>query len=210
MDFNFIMHLKILKPNRFAVILTIIGLAYAMIANIKAQTTNSIPKNIFLTDDGKVFWYKSGQRLIDVRKIEAAQNSSESRPASEDPEGHWGQATNGFQLSLRFERRTFTNGETIVATVLMRNITDRPQTYFRPIQIVAIKDGNVLKRKDNMEPKQITVSPETTLFPQTQHKYKENLSQIFDLAENGEYIFQAVSNQPNVTSQKVSVLIVNQ
>ena len=176
-------------------------------------STNTIPTNLFLTDNGSLFWYKNstGERVVHIKDIETATNSPESRPADQDPEGHWGQATNGFQISLRFEKGLFTNGESIVAITLMRNITSQPQNYFRPIQIVATKDGKPLDRKDKKEIDviEITMPPETTVFPQTQQKNRVRLDQIYDLTQSGEYVFQAVCRHPEVASQKVSILIKN-
>ncbi len=187
-------------------------LAFGIIQVIAGvPSTNSIPTNLFLTDNGSLFWYKNstGERVVHIKDIETATNSPESRPADQDPEGHWGQATNGFQISLRFEKGLFTNGESIVAITLMRNITSQPQNYFRPIQIVAIKDGKRLERKDKKEIDviEITMPPETTVFPQTQQKNHVRLDQIYDLTQSGEYVFQAVCHHPEVTSQKVSVVI---
>ena len=48
------------------------------------------------------------------------------RPAEDDPEGHWGAPSEGYQLSIRLEKETFTNGEPITASVLLRNVSDRP------------------------------------------------------------------------------------
>jgi|GEM_PF-3848932 len=203
------MQFIIIKLNR-SFIFFIAALWLGAVVNLSAQMTNSIPTNIFLTDDGKVFWYKPGKRLIDAKKIKEAQNSPESRPADQDPEGNWGLATNGFQLSLRLEKEIFTNGEPVVVVTLMRNITNQPQTYFQGIQIVASKDGKLLERKKNkneIDVKEINLFPETTLFPQTQRRNQETLNGIYDLTQNGEYIFQAVSHHPEVASEKVSVLI---
>ena len=179
-------------------------------------STNSIPPNLFLTDNGSLFVYKfsTGERMVHIKDIERATNSPESRPADQDLEGHWGQATNGFQLSLRFETETFTNGELIVAVTLMRNITNQPKTYFQGIQIVASRDGKLLERKknknkDEIDMKEITLFPETTLFPQTQRRNQETLNGIYDLTQNGEYVFQAVCRHPEVASQKVSISIKN-
>ena len=152
--------------------------------------------------------------MVHIKDIETATNSPESQPADKDPEGHWGQATNGFQLSLRFEKETFTNGEPIMAITLMRNITSQPQNYFQPVSIVATKDGKPLERKgnknkDEIDMKRITLFPETTVFPQTQQKNHVRLDQIYDLTQSGEYVFQAVCRHPEVASQKVSILIKN-
>ena len=187
-------------------------LAFGIIQVIAGvPSTNSIPPNLFLTDNGSLFWYKhsTGERVVHIKDIETATNSPESRPADQDPEGHWGRATNGFQISLRFEKELFTNSESIVAITLMRNITSQPQNYFRPIQIVATKDGKPLERKDKKEIDviEITMPPETTVFPQTQQKNYVRLDQIYDLTQSGEYAFQAVCRHPAVTSHKVSVVI---
>jgi hypothetical protein len=192
------------------ILVIILALAFAMPRG-NAQTTNAIPPNLYLTDDGKVFWYKRDQRLVSIKKIEEAKQSPESRPAGQDPEGHWGIATNGFQLGLRFEKEHFTNGEPVVAVMLMRNISDKPQNYFRLIQVSVVRDGKELKRKSkgDFNPIEIHAPLQTTLFPQAQNRYQENLSQIYDLNQTGEYVFQAVCRHPEVTSQKVGIVVTN-
>ncbi len=175
-----------------------------------AQTTNVIPTNIFLTDDGKVFWYKSnGERVIHLSTVTQAQDSKESQLADKDPEGHWGLSTNGFQLSLRFEKNIFTNGESVVATVLMRNVSAQSESYFRPIRILAVKDGQQMRRKNDTGIINITMSPETTIYPQTQHKYRVDLAEEYDLSTNGGYIFTATCTTPAVFSQPVSIFLTN-
>jgi hypothetical protein len=195
-----------MKSNYSIIAIVLIVFYSALLAT--AQTTNVIPENIFLTDDGQVFWYKPGIRLMDVRKIKQAQESPESRPAEQDPEGHWGLATNGFQLSLRFAKSTFTNGEPALATVLIRNITTTNQTYYRPIEVLVTRDGNLLKRKDDNGIIEINMPPDKTLFPQTQNRYVQNLCNLYDLSEPGEYLVQAVSGHPPATSKTVSIFVV--
>jgi hypothetical protein len=170
-----------------------------------AQTTNIIPPNIFLTDDGKVFWYKPGQRFVAVSAIEAAKKLPESRPVDQDPEGNWGAATNGFQLSLRLEKRKFTVGNPIVVTTLVRNISTNTQSYLGPVMIHVLKGGKTVQRISPIM--EITVSPEVSLFPQTQRKNEETLDQIFKLSEPGEYVLQAECRQPKVTSKPIIIVI---
>jgi hypothetical protein len=62
---------------------------------------------------------------ISIQQIEASRRDGFSRPADEDPAGNWGPATQGFRLSIRLEKQTFTNGEPIVAFVLLRNVSDQ-------------------------------------------------------------------------------------
>lgn len=189
--------------------LALAGLLIVAIPSVSAQTTNCIPENTFITDDGRVFWYQHGQRLIDVSKIEQAKQSQESVPAEQDPQGNWGEQANGFQLSLRFEKQVFTNGEDIVGTILIRNIATNAQTYFRPAYIAAMKDGKPVKRLNDVKIKELTVSPETTLFPQSQHKSKEHLNQEYNLLETGKYEFQAACSRPQVTSKTVTIIVTN-
>ncbi|HEX7652461.1 MAG TPA: hypothetical protein VF607_03075, partial [Verrucomicrobiae bacterium] len=137
-------------------------------------TTNAIPENLFLTDNGSLFWYRqSGERVVHISEIKKAEIAPESRPAEQDPMGHWGGATNGFQLGLRFEKVDRTNGEPIMAVAFMRNTSNTPQGYFSPIRIIAMKDGKQLKRKDEnpLGALDINVFPQTMIYPQTQHRY---------------------------------------
>lgn len=177
---------------------------------ILAQTTNFIPSNVFPTDNGFLFSYKqSGEKVVSINKIREAEHLPECHPAEDDPDGHWGLATNGFQLSLRFKKMTFTNGEPLVAIMFIRNITNNSLSYFRPSYVIARKDGNILKRKDETGLMEITALPITTIFPQTQNKYLENLDKSYDLSENGNYIFQATCAHSAVFSQPVVIVITN-
>ncbi len=171
--------------------------------------TNRIPANLFLTDEGPrpLFWYRgSGERLIEVRRIEEAQHSKECRPASEYPEGHWGHATNGFQLSLRFEKEVYTNGEPVVATMLVRNVSNVRQKYLFPARVAAAKSGSPLKRKDDIGLSIITSY--RFLHPQTQARYQETLNRVYDLTP-GEYTFWAESDRGLPGSGQVTIVIRN-
>jgi hypothetical protein len=193
--------------------------------------TNSFPTNLFLTDNGRLFWYKKGERLVETRVIEEAQKSQESRPAERDPEGHWGAATNGFQLSLRFEKADYTNGEPVTGIILLRNVSDKPLKYTRaavighpsPIAVSVWKDGKKanLKTDDGMfiVPSAIGV----TVHPRTQHRYQLRLERFYDLSQSGTYSVQAEFDvhapqgvqafhdpaRGELTSQKVTISITN-
>ena len=189
-------------------------LASAAVQSVVAQegssvppTTNRIPANVFLTDEGPrpLFWYRrSGERLIEVRRIEEAQHSKECRPASEDSEGHWGPVTNGFQLSLRFAKEVYSNGEPVAATILVRNVSGVRQQYMFPARVVAAKDGNPLKRKGDIG---VTIAgPFRFLYPQTQARYQEDLKQVYGLTP-GEYTFWATSDNGLPNSARVTIEI---
>src|SRR5208283_2339530 len=92
---------------------SLVLLLAAIISVSGAGDTNKV----FLTEDGFL-------RVDRARKLEEAKKSKESLPAEEFPEGNWGTVTNGFQLSLRFEKTAFARGEPIVAVLLLRNTTN--------------------------------------------------------------------------------------
>jgi hypothetical protein len=185
-------------------------IAFGVGRGAAAQTTNSIPSDLYLTDNGFLFWQThSGETVVNVKAIQDAKGNPESRPAEEYPQGNWGDPTNGFQLSLRFQKEIFTNGEPLLATTLMRNVTNTALTYYFPAQIIARKDGRALQRKGGLGVIQISMLPEKTVFPQTQIKYQEKLNDQYDLSKTGTYFFQAVCHHPEVSSKSIAVLITN-
>jgi len=215
-------------------LLTVVCGLLAMAGTSPAQeiaTTNSFPTNLFLTDEHGLFWYKGHERLIAVKKIEEAQKSRESRPADEDPEGHWGSVSHGCQISLSFEKLEFTNGEPVIATMLMRNVSDRPITYLRQIILghpspiyVSVWQGEKTLRLKTDENISISHSrSNVTLQPRTQHRYRLRLDEFYDLSTNGLYSVQAAygssaspadflvlaPGQQPITSQKVTISITN-
>lgn len=197
----------------------VVGLTFVagVVSNAVAQLTNVIPENVFLTDDGHVFWYKPGKRFVDTKKIREALDLPESRPADQDPDGHWGMPTNGFQLSLRFNKLVFTNNEPVVATLLLRNATNSPVKFLRasithqpsPINVLAFRGKMPLSRKSFSGPIDVISANEITIYPQTQCKYAVRLNDYYDLSGSGEYVFQAAYEQGGVTSQYVAITITN-
>jgi hypothetical protein len=197
----------------------------------EVATTNSIPTNIFLTDENRLFSYKNGKRLIDAKRVKDAEKAKESRPADQDPEGHWGKVVDGFQLSLRFERQEFSNGEPIIVSILMRNVSDKRLTYIRetvngrpsPIYVAVWKEQEKLKLEtdDNLVPR--ASATKVDLYPRTQHRYRLRLDKFYDLSKPGVYSVQAEYGpltpigpfpvrglgQEPIISQKVNISITN-
>jgi hypothetical protein len=182
----------------------------------KTAITNSIPANLFLTDNDFLFGFdSSGKRSVRVESITAAGKSLESRPAGQDPEGHWRLPSNGFQLSLRFDKLAFTNGEPVIATVLLRNVTNTPIKFLRlyishqpsPISIMVFRgEKQVPLRKDYVF--QDASGTEITIYPQTQRKYRVKLNDYYELTSSGEFIVQAVCGRGSaISSQKVPISI---
>jgi hypothetical protein len=153
--------------------------------NILAQTTGSRSStNFFRTDNRSGFDAES-------KDDEERSEIKESRPADQDPDGHWGPALDGLQLSLRFKKQAYTNGENIIAIVLIRNVSSNSidydamytSAYPSPINISASKDQERLKIKKPPDWHGGSLR-RTQLPPQSQDKYEVNLNQFFELVKH--------------------------
>jgi hypothetical protein len=209
--------------------LSLVGifLAIGQYSNVSAQptnwlmpktlVTNIIPANLFLTDDGKLFWYGSSKRrVIHLKDIAAAESSPESRPADSDPEGNWGAPSNGFQLSLRFAKQEFTNGEQIVATMLLRNITNVPEKFDRlyvagrpsPINLLVFSEQEQLRLEGDDGEINVISATEVTIYPQTQLKFSVKVNDYYNLSRGGKFFVKASYGRQNeIASQKVPIEI---
>jgi hypothetical protein len=140
-------------------------------------------------------------------QIESARHSKESRPAEHDREGNWGEVTDGFQLSIRLEKKLFTNGEPILASILLRNTSDKVLTYYDDttknavFQIFARKGGQKFYGKYEIKPGMTFLEQlnhvnrgsqwAAVAGPGTQRKFVVELTNLFDFSTNGEYEVQA-------------------
>lgn len=94
---------------------------------------SEVPTNVFLTDrslgDTMFLLDSSGRVVVPTNAVAAALKAPESRPAQDDPEGHWGPIVAGWQISLRLSTNTYTPGQPVYGTVLLRNVTDKEVEY---------------------------------------------------------------------------------
>jgi hypothetical protein len=88
--------------------------------------------NRFFITDELSNHQSNGSVTCSSAQMEAAKHAPECRPAEDDPEGHWGTNTEGFQVSLRLSKGTFSNGEPILATIILRNVSNRELAYMEP------------------------------------------------------------------------------
>jgi hypothetical protein len=171
----------------------------------------------YLTDD---FVTHYGDSLpFTPEQVEAARHAKECRPAEQDPEGHWGEATEGFQLSIRLQKESFTNGEPVTACVILRNVSGKLRRYFTAyvddpmLKIVVLRGRELVRRNDEPRPGQ-TSNKLKPIFagsmwsfqspPGTQRKFPVELNKVFDLTTNGEYEVYAMRTIPSLdkTSEK--------
>ena len=141
---------------------------------------------------------------ITPEQIEAARSAPECRPADNDSDGNWGAPWEGIQLSIRLQKKAFTNGEPIVACVTLRNVGDKVRYFWvltpeeqRSTRITVLRDQKRLVNLEDAKPgenfqqrlKHIHVgkSYQEPLMPGTQRQFLRNLSGMFVLAVAGSY-----------------------
>jgi hypothetical protein len=170
---------------------------------------------IYITDEGFV-------SLNYSNKLAESKKSKECFSVEKFPEGNWGTIEKGFQLSLRFDKQRFTNGEPIHALILLRNTTNHSLSYPACISSIAGKEGpiglrvysgsgeTILPIQDDIE---IVSTRDFLLRPKTQHKYVERLDTRYKFSTNGTYFVQAglivmeTKEIMTVTSAKVPITI---
>ncbi len=178
------------KPAIFA-----LGLLLLMLASDRLKAAET---NFFITVPPSAVF-----RSPPPQEIAASHGAKESRPAAQDPEGHWGGTTEGFQMSVRFEKESFHAGEPIVAIVLIRNATSR-KVFYRdfislktdsPVCQFDVLDAQPqpVARLDAKAPSDITDGPHIprVLDPGTQCRYEVKLDAKFKLDQPGKYSIRA-------------------
>jgi hypothetical protein len=152
-----------------------------------------------VTYETNTAFYKTN---ISEAQIERATHAKESRPVEHDPEGNWGPVLEGFQLSIRLEKASFTNGEPVIARMLLRNVTNSVRTYLVSSThdpedtLVLFRDEARVPRADEPKPGASFVERLKGIRngstwhcpspPGTQRRFVADLSKIFDLT-NGNY-----------------------
>jgi hypothetical protein len=122
--------------------------------------------------------------------------TDEHLPAEQFPAGNWGQATNGIQVSLRFDKPDYTNGEPITATILVRNISSQRMPYRK--FYVSGRDGPVrfdVSSASNRHVEGMPVGENCSIMGADiraggQNKFVERFDKEFYLT-NGTYFVQA-------------------
>jgi len=192
----------------------ILFLLFAICSMLRAAETN----DLYLTDDGKSIDGWSLHPEKNPKLVQAAIMTNESLPAEEFPEGHWGSVQDGFQLSLRFDKQSYTNGEPICAILLLRNVTNRVLRYGVGPDYVDCPVGFSVTSTDG---KQIPLLEkffsggsawQVFLPPKTQHRYTGLLKERYELT-NGIYSVCALKvvglNHETVKSSGVEIKVEN-
>jgi hypothetical protein len=165
-----------------------------------------------MADETNRFFYtyekyeSPSEGVVNPNTAEEAKRSRESLPVNDFPEGNWGQPFHGIQLSLRFEKTIYTNGEPITAILLARNVTNHYMSVAGsiktggngPIDFIMTDDGgHKLSSMWENVASSVSANPGISIPTQAQRKFYERLDKIYDLT-NGTYLVQASLGYPLV------------
>ena len=125
--------------------------------------------------------------------------------------GNWGPVAYGIRLSLRFDKQTYTEGEPIIATILIRNVTNRyafesttdPTPYF----ITNALDHTEVKPLGPFVGNGFESTRSGSIAPGMQHRIQERFGQGYHLT-NGTYTvvvkFSASQTEQYDPSQEIA------
>lgn len=164
---------------------------------------SQITNNCFIYDDGSIIKDSNGYVYIFTSELEKAKNTRECLPATEFPEGNWGEPKLGYHLSLRFSKNIYSNWEPVIATILVRNLTN-VWLDFHGLRNqmggpISFSVTNSHGEKMQVTPYSPGILSGSSVSPQicirAQWKFEENLSNGFVLT-NDTYHVQAYIDVP--------------
>jgi len=168
--------------------------------SVKAEETNEL----YVTDDNSgIYLNQNSMGLHQEKLLEEAKKTRESLPAKDFLEGNWGESLNGIQLSLRFDKQAYTNGEQITAVLLARNTTNIYIGYADslggngdgPIRlVVTTATGQPITPQ---QPPIIFGGHDYIIAPKTQRKHLELLNSKYNLTNGAYFIHAAVKIASN-------------
>jgi hypothetical protein len=181
----------------------LLAFLWQMHLSVKAEETNEL----YVIDDtaGIMFIGENTAKVHHDELVEQAKKlkTRESLPAKDFPEGNWGEIANGIQLSLRFTKTIYTNGEPIEAIVLLRNVTNQiiKLNFYRDVDLL---DGaavfQIISETGEIIPEHFPSASvveggnfATCPPPGTQQRYVEHLNLGYELT-NGMYTVCAIVN----------------
>lgn len=207
-----------------AVILTCAIAAETLVSQTQTSRASSQvagSPEFFITDEARTTPPNS---VFTQEQVKKARRAKDSRPASADPEGNWGVPSQGFQLSLRFNKASFTNGEPVIASVILRNVSDRTLDYpyeyapdNREITFNVLRGETRVYGMYDLTPgasfaDKVRAAPSghgwiRSSPPGTQRKFFVNLDKIYSLTNTGEYTVFAKRTIRNQDSNQNSEVV---
>jgi hypothetical protein len=165
---------------------------------------------VFVTTDGSMLLDASGNYQLPPELFAAAARAPECRAAELDTNGNWGNPVGEFQLSIRLAKKDFKQGESVVATVIIRNLSTSNTIWYVPemasdryfqIHLFDAKTNVIHLRSFRESPtfeeklSHIVNSPmRWTVGPHLQRKWEVDLGNLFDLSAPGMRLLEAQQN----------------
>lgn len=131
-------------------------------------------------------------------QFEDLRTNREYLPAGEFSEGNWAESFLGCQLSLRFTKPVYTNGEPVMAVLLVRNVTNQvvdlralQHPMGGPVHFHVVSEAGSILPEREFHPVYFGSSGSSRpILPGTQWKFRENLNEGYTL-QPGTYTVQA-------------------
>ena len=159
----------------------------------------------------------------EIRELDTGSRESNaySLSAEDDPNGNWGWASEGMQMSLRFSKNVVSSGEPVVATILIRNVSDKPGYYSlwgtsveKDFSLTVVGESGAglaslrAQSELSIDPgksgfkqrlSNIVNSPKSVpLLPRAQNSHLIRLDELFDLRNPGKYYVTASHSIPTL------------
>ena len=160
-----------------------------------AQSTIMDKTNVFIVEKNDIYLARGG---IDPGVITEAQRTRECWPAKDFPEGNWGKPEDGVQVSLRFDKRSYTNREPIRAIVLVRNASNRVFVFYDSndvglgtVSYLAYTESNqYVASKPKYSGLRLYSGTINSVHPGMQRKFEDDFNRTYDLT-SGNYLVEA-------------------
>jgi len=155
-----------------------------------------------------VQWIGTNGLPAHVENAAACRLPGEDLPADQDTNGNWGFLSEGFQLSIRFEKTAFSNNEPIVASIILRNVSESLLEHVssKPdkTEFILHNEGGIPVERIDVFRQSATIqqivmgASRWPLNPGEQRKYKVVLNQLFDLSRPDTYFVTTSRSVPRL------------
>jgi len=112
-----------MKTRETDIIYLIVTLACQLCTQVCAQSSTNTSTEVKKYPIKEVFegWNSQDAQYYQTRRSDTV-TIPETLPASQAPDGNWGELVDGLQLSLRFRHREYLLKEPVMAVVILRNL----------------------------------------------------------------------------------------
>jgi hypothetical protein len=149
-------------------------------------------------------WSWANPNAVD-KDFSTEELTRQTGPATNDMAGHWGDVISDAQASIRFPKNIYTPGEPIIATILLRNYSDKSLFLVAmflsegpaPFSLIALDgQGQPLKQKESLDMGSATMdsTKPLSLSAGWQSKFKQRVDSKFDLSKPGTYLICGYCN----------------